>query len=152
MLELFELGADDCRRLLAGGVVGRVAVTTPEGPHVVPVNYVLLDEAVTFHTGRDGAVATHAPGTMVAFAVDQVDYQWQHGWTVLVRGVCELVTDDRDVEWARRTAPSPWAAGSRELVLRVPCSQVTGRQLGHGWDPVADMPVHRVMPVPDRPG
>lgn len=151
MLELLTLGLDECRQLLGSGVVGRLIVCTPEGPHVMPVNYALLDDHVALRTGRDGVVGRNAPGSVVAFSVDQVDYERQHGWSVTVRGVCEEVRDAGDIERIRGAAPSPWAAGSRDLVLRMPCSHVTGRVLGHGWEPLKEMPIHRHLgTTPDR--
>ena len=35
----YDLSRDDCSRLLKAGVAGRVAIGTPDGPHIVPVNY-----------------------------------------------------------------------------------------------------------------
>ena len=34
-----DLSRDDCSRLLRAGVAGRVALGTPDGPHIIPVNY-----------------------------------------------------------------------------------------------------------------
>ena len=36
MPESVELSTEDCQRLLRAGTVGRVAVSTPGGPHIVP--------------------------------------------------------------------------------------------------------------------
>lgn len=143
MLPVLELDPDECLRLLGAGIVGRFAVMTPEGPHVAPVTYSLLDDAVVFCVGAGGVAATRGPGALVGFEVDQVEYQWQHGWSVLVRGICEAVPDGAEANRIRRATARPWAFGPRDVVLRVPCTSVTGRKLGAGWDPVAEMAVHR---------
>jgi uncharacterized protein len=50
---------DECRRLLAGDEIGRLAVADGGAPTVVPVNYVVDGDAVVFRT---------APGTKLAKA------------------------------------------------------------------------------------
>lgn len=44
-------------------------------------------------------------------------------------------------------APQPWAAGSRNLYLRLPWTEISGRQLGLHWDPLSEPPAH-----PPHPG
>ncbi|MGY5036442.1 pyridoxamine 5'-phosphate oxidase family protein [Streptomyces sp. 900116325] len=56
---LIELSADECRALLSAHGVGRISVSTTDGPTVVPVNYVLVDSLLTFRTAA-GATARRA--------------------------------------------------------------------------------------------
>ena len=58
MDELEELTYSECRALLAGGVFGRVALCTPKGAAILPVNYSVVGEAVIFRTSADGVVGT----------------------------------------------------------------------------------------------
>ena len=46
MREPVELTYAKCYELLAAGGLGRAAVCTPTGPHIVPVNYSVVDESV----------------------------------------------------------------------------------------------------------
>jgi len=41
--------------------------------------------------------------------------------------------------------PNAWAAGLRNLYLRVRWTELTGRRLGPGWNPVDELPVRRVV-------
>ena len=50
MGEIVEMTAEECLELLHGGVVGRVAMCTPMGPRIVPVNYAMYDDAIVFRT------------------------------------------------------------------------------------------------------
>ena len=70
-----ELSYAKCRDLLGSGVIGRVAVCTPDGPRIFPVNYSVVSEAVVFRTSPTGVVATHDWNAKVAFEVDHVDYE-----------------------------------------------------------------------------
>lgn len=146
MREPFELSAEECRELLSAGLVGRVAVCTPLGPHIVPVNYAVVDESVVLRTSPYSVLGSHARGTTLALEIDQFDYESQRGWSVVARGRAEAVTGVAELNHIRSVwDPQAWAAGQRNLYLRVRWSELTGRRLGPGWDPTESLPVRRVI-------
>ncbi len=55
--ELTELGRDECLRLLAGGVVGRVVFTEAALPAAHPVTYLLDGDEIVFCTANGGKLA-----------------------------------------------------------------------------------------------
>lgn len=128
---LEELGYGSCRRLLAEGVVGRVALWVDEGPRILPVTYALVGESVVMRTARAGLLATVGPQERVAFEVDHVDLVRQGGWSVLAVGRLQPVTDPDELATVARawTAPS-WADRDDPVVLRLVWSELTGRRLG----------------------
>jgi nitroimidazol reductase NimA-like FMN-containing flavoprotein (pyridoxamine 5'-phosphate oxidase superfamily) len=133
-----------CRALLAGGLFGRVAVCTDDGPRILPVNYSVVGEAVIFRTSAYGVVATHDWKTSMAFEVDHVDYGEQRGWSVQAVGRGERVEDAQELALIRRTwDPQPWPSGSRPLYVRLAWSELTGRSLGSGWTRTNELPAHR---------
>ncbi|MCW2763021.1 MAG: pyridoxamine 5-phosphate oxidase-related, FMN-binding protein [Marmoricola sp.] len=139
-----ELSYAKCRELLGGGVFGRVAVCTPKGPRILPVNYSVVNEAVVFRTSATGVVADHEWGSPIAFEVDHVDYVDQKGWSVLVTGRGQRVTDAVELAHIRRTwDPRPWAGGSKPLYVRLAWDELTGRRLGQGWTHTNEIPVRR---------
>lgn len=144
MPEAQDLTREECLALVRGGVVGRVAVSTPNGPHIVPVNYSMVDDAIVLRTTPYSTVGTHGRGNVVAFEVDHFDHERQRGWSVVVRGRADPV---EDAEARRRIdemrPPRPWASGQRWLMLRIPVTEVSGRRLGSTWDLQAAMPVWR---------
>jgi hypothetical protein len=125
-----EIGYDECAELLRAGVVGRVAVTTPDGPHVVPVNYVVEEEAVVVATSAYSVLGSYGRGSMLAFEIDAFDPERKEGWSVVARGRGEALdpVDLRDVR--ERALPRPWADGTRTLFLRIPWSELSGRRVG----------------------
>jgi len=144
MPEAQDLTREECLELVRGGVVGRVAVSTPTGPHIVPVNYSLVDDAVVLRTTPYSMVGTHGRGNVVAFEVDWFDHDRQRGWSVVVRGRADPVEDAearRHIDETR--PPRPWASGQRWLLLRIPVTEVSGRRLGGAWDLRDSMPVWR---------
>ncbi len=146
MNEPFELSPDECRALLSAGLVGRVAICTPVGPHIVPVNYAVVDDSVVLRTSPYSVLGSHARGTILALEVDQFDYERQHGWSVVARGRGETVTDAEELTHIRTVwEPRAWAAGQRNLYLRIRWTDLTGRRLGTGWNPSDELPVRRVV-------
>jgi nitroimidazol reductase NimA-like FMN-containing flavoprotein (pyridoxamine 5'-phosphate oxidase superfamily) len=143
MADPHELSTDECDRLLRFGVVGRVAVTTPKGPHIVPVNYSVVDDMVVFRTTPYSVVGTYGMNAQMAFEVDHVDYDYWTGWSVLARGRGEPIADAAEVQRINHVwPPHPWASGQRNLYLALRWTELTGRRLG---PPVSDrdLPVRR---------
>jgi nitroimidazol reductase NimA-like FMN-containing flavoprotein (pyridoxamine 5'-phosphate oxidase superfamily) len=127
--ELLELDPEECRARLSTHGVGRVAVSTPNGPAIVPVNYAVVDGAVVFRTAPD-ATAASAAGTEAAFEVDHIDEALSQGWSVLVVGPAEYVTGPAAVQHlADEARTGPWAGGDRELWVRIAPERVTGRRI-----------------------
>ncbi len=143
MAQTRELAFDECVRLLHAGVVGRIAVSTPQGPQIIPINYSVVDDSVVVATSPYSALGSYGEGSLVAFEVDRFDYDTHTGWSVVVRGRAEIVAQDELERMRRLWAPRPWADGARSLYLRIPWTELSGRSLG--GDVAA--PVRRVVGV-----
>ncbi len=142
--EPVELSYSKCRELLSGGVVGRVAFCTSDGPRVYPVNYSVVGEAVVFRTSPYGAIASIDWSQPLAFEVDHIDYADHKGWSVLAVGPADRVVEADEIASIQRSwDPRPWAAGSRPLYVRLRWKDLTGRRLGTGWTHENEMPVRR---------
>ncbi|MGW0748141.1 pyridoxamine 5'-phosphate oxidase family protein [Streptomyces sp. NPDC002587] len=127
--QLRDLGPDECRARLSTHGVGRVAVSTPDGPAVVPVNYEVIDGAIAFRTAPDSAPAA-AVGSDVAFEVDHVDVAMSQGWSVLAVGPARVVTGPDEVRrLAERAHTRPWAGGEREMWVSIRPTRLTGRRI-----------------------
>jgi uncharacterized protein len=124
------LSTSECRDLLAGGVVGRVAMATPVGPRIVPVSYRLYGDAIVFRTAPYSELSTYGWDTDLAFEVDELDFEAHAGWSVVAIGRALVVDDPDDVQLIRRDGePQPWAAGSRHLYVKLAWRQLTGIRL-----------------------
>ncbi|GAB2445114.1 pyridoxamine 5'-phosphate oxidase family protein [Nocardioides hungaricus] len=146
MLEAFDLTREECERLLRAGIGGRVALSSPTGPYIVPVNYSVVDDAIIVRTSPYSVLGTYGRDSMLAFEVDQFDHERQRGWSVVVRGRGEAVIRPADLEHIRDTwEPRPWAAGARSLHLRLRWTEISGRRIGDHWDPSGALPVRRTV-------
>ncbi len=127
-----KLTPAQCRRLIAPGGVGRIAVTTACGPVVLPVNFVMAGNSIVFRTGSGSLIAAHAADS-VAFEVDHVDEALGQGWSVLVRGPAHHVAQPGELQHLRaQAAVTPWAGGEREAYIRIFPVQISGRRVGTG--------------------
>ena len=134
MNTVVQLGVSECRDLLAGGLVGRVAMATPVGPRIVPVSYTVHGDAIVFRTAPYSELSTYGWDTDLAFEVDRLDYDAHQGWSVVALGRAEVVDDPEEVQRIRQAwEPRPWAPGSRNLYVKLAWRELTGIRLGDDW-------------------
>lgn len=127
---LTELGEPECLELLGEHGIGRIAVTTPDGPAVIPVNYQVVDGEIVFVTAADSTPA-RAAGTETAFETDYVDAAFSQGWSVLVVGQVHRVADEATIRRLKsRIYSQPWAGGDRDTLMVLTPHRVTGRRIG----------------------
>ena len=126
------LSEAECRRLLAAEEVGRVAFVDRDFPVVLPVNYVLDGDAIAIHTDA-GAKFDRIPLHRVAFEVDGVERWNQSGWSVLVQGFGQDVTDalGSRYEDLRRHGIETWLPGERSRWLTIDIQRISGRRIVH---------------------
>ncbi|NUR90535.1 MAG: pyridoxamine 5'-phosphate oxidase family protein, partial [Nonomuraea sp.] len=131
---LETLDREECLRLIAPGGVGRVAFNDPEGPSVLPVNYVMDQGAVVFRTAAGGPMdddlrtGLEGVDVKIGFEVDRLDEAMRQGWSVLVRGAAHHVPAERTEELAGLHL-TPWAGGDRPVYIRVVPHRVSGRRI-----------------------
>jgi nitroimidazol reductase NimA-like FMN-containing flavoprotein (pyridoxamine 5'-phosphate oxidase superfamily) len=126
-----ELSRAECERHLRDEVTCRVAVCTDAGPHIVPANYAFVQDMLILQTTPDSTLGSHASGQPVAVEVDDLSPIYHAGWSVVVRGRAERVTDPDLIERLEREGLRPWAPGERalRLGLRLAECEVSGRTL-----------------------
>ncbi len=124
------LTTEECLDLLGGSGVGRVAFVGQTGLVIHPVNYLIDHGTVVVRTSPYTLLAENATG-QVAFEIDELDSWLSVGWSVLVTGTCAPI-DDPDESTALRALGTlhPWAAGNRNLFLRITPREITGRRVG----------------------
>jgi uncharacterized protein len=146
MPESRDIDPRECERLLRAGVVGRVGVATPDGPHIIPANYAVFEDTIVVRTSSYSVLGSYGPNAMLAFEVDHIDHERHVGWSVLARGRAWAEQDPDEIARIRESwPPRPWASGHRNVYLRIRWSALTGRALGADWSHRNEMPVHRTL-------
>jgi len=118
----------ECWELLGRTPVGRVAFLEDGELTILPVNHAVVGHRVVFRTLKGSLLHEALMKEPVAFQVDEFDPATRTGWSVLIRGVADVVEDDElaDVDL------QPWAdAVDRDDWVQVQAEEVTGRRIVH---------------------
>ena len=129
MAVLSALSTEECMSRLASVPFGRVVFTRRALPAIRPVNHLVDDGNVIIRTNLGTGVGSAAGrGTVVAYEADALDAETRTGWSVVVTGAAQIVTDPEDL--ARyQTLLDPWVDGDHSSVVRIPAELVTGYEL-----------------------
>jgi nitroimidazol reductase NimA-like FMN-containing flavoprotein (pyridoxamine 5'-phosphate oxidase superfamily) len=123
------LSPAECFDLLEPGGIGRVGFTAVDGLMMLPVNFAVIAKTIIFRTAPDTLLALHASG-QVSFEADCLDEALREGWSVLVQGRARKVTGEREIEQLQnRTHLEPWAAGARDVYIRITPTRISGRRI-----------------------
>jgi nitroimidazol reductase NimA-like FMN-containing flavoprotein (pyridoxamine 5'-phosphate oxidase superfamily) len=129
---LRTLNPAECFGLLELGGIGRVGFAAADGIMMLPVNFAVMGKVIVFRTAPDTLLAVYANG-QVSFEVDHLDEALRAGWSVLVHGRADKVTDERGVQrLENRTHLQPWASGARDVYVRIAPTRISGRCIEPG--------------------
>jgi nitroimidazol reductase NimA-like FMN-containing flavoprotein (pyridoxamine 5'-phosphate oxidase superfamily) len=127
---VFETLSDQqCRELLGSRGLGRVAFPLGGEIEMFPVNYVSDGVIVVFRTSA-GTKLSHATGSRIAFEVDDWNAVSGVGWSVVLKGIAEEVTEGSDpfstALREREIAPLP--PGQHDHWIAIYPATVSGRR------------------------
>jgi len=119
----------ECLSLLATVPIGRVGLSVDALPVVLPVNFALVDGDIVFRTVNGTKFHAAAAGAVIAFEADGYEASGRSGWSVLVQGMSEIVTDPVELEALVGLPIEAWAVdGSADRFVRIRSARVTGRR------------------------
>jgi nitroimidazol reductase NimA-like FMN-containing flavoprotein (pyridoxamine 5'-phosphate oxidase superfamily) len=119
-----------CLELADSQPVGRVAFEQSGGVEVFPVNHRVVDGTVVFRTGDGSKLGAAIQSSPVAFEVDAYDAGQHQGWSVVIRGRAEEVTDDGVLARLGTLNLQPWQNRVlRPVWVRIRPDEVSGRRL-----------------------
>lgn len=126
---LVDLSEEACVKLLTEADLGRLAVMVDGRPEIFPVNHVFdeVDGYVTFPTNANTKLHAALHWPYVAFEVDGMDDI--SGWSVLVVGAAEEITDPDVIARVAARRNTVWRAGAFMHWLRIVPEKITGRRI-----------------------
>jgi nitroimidazol reductase NimA-like FMN-containing flavoprotein (pyridoxamine 5'-phosphate oxidase superfamily) len=132
-----ELTTTECQDLLDKHHFGRLAFVdqVEQIPLITPVNYLTHEGKVVFRTDPGGKLTAALNDAPVAFEVDGIQAHERTGWSVVLLGRLEPVTDSTEIEALLKTPLVPWAPGAKQHYVRITPDRLTGRRVS-----VADLP------------
>jgi nitroimidazol reductase NimA-like FMN-containing flavoprotein (pyridoxamine 5'-phosphate oxidase superfamily) len=128
---ILELTREECLQLLSAVPVGRVGVTIDALPVVWPVNFVVHKGTVVVRAVRGTTLDAATTGKVVAFEADNygtTNERW--GWSVLLRGVAEEITDPTELQAVRTLGlESGPLDGSADRYIKIAVTAISGRRI-----------------------
>lgn len=133
-----ELSTDECWTLLASREVGRLAIVIGGAPDIFPINFVVDDGSILFRTAEGTKLFAATVRPLVAFETD--DYDAAGGWSVVLKGECQVLEHEMDVLAADEAGLRPWVPTVKQHFVRIVVSEITGRAFTFGEDPGRSVP------------
>jgi nitroimidazol reductase NimA-like FMN-containing flavoprotein (pyridoxamine 5'-phosphate oxidase superfamily) len=129
--EMHDLSREECLELLGDSGVGRLAVSGKDAPVIRPVNYAFdqPSQSVVFRTAPGSKFYALLRQNAAAFEVDAVDMATRSGWSVIIVGATEEVTNPVDVRRLEGLGLAQWAPGEKPHWVRIRAWTVSGRRI-----------------------
>ena len=122
------LDEHECFRLLRACHLGRVALSLGALPAVFPVHYALLGRDPVFRTDAGAKLTAASAGNVVCIEIDDADPESHGGWSVMVTGPADVLTDEADLAQAKDLPLRPWV-GRGDAFVRIKAAVVSGRRI-----------------------
>jgi nitroimidazol reductase NimA-like FMN-containing flavoprotein (pyridoxamine 5'-phosphate oxidase superfamily) len=126
---LQELDETTCLLLLGRHTTGRLAVVHDGRPLIFPVTYRRSGRTLVFRSDEGTKLDAVTHGSPVAFEVDELDNRTHQGWSVVVTGTAEEVTEPAELDAVRKLRLEPWAPGVKPHFVRITPETITGRRI-----------------------
>ena len=127
------LTEDESWNLLASMTLGRLVTVIAGQPEIFPVNFVVQRPTVLFRTAEGRKLLSSVMDERVAFEAD--DHDFVEGWSVVVKGKAEVMSDDADLAKADRAQLLPWIPSVKPHYVRIVAAEITGRRFRFGAEP-----------------
>ncbi len=122
------LSSEECFNLLAGEEIGRVGFNERGTTVILPVNYACVAESILFRTAPGSKLDLAVRNGPASFEVDDWDTEMRSGWSVLVKGRAQEVTEEWLVTLCEHFDVDPWADQiPRTDWVRIDVEEITGR-------------------------
>lgn len=125
-VEILDL--DTCRRMLDSAPIGRVGFVTAGEVNIFPVTYARDGEHIVFRSEPGAKLDASIMGHAVSFEIDGWNAVTHEGFSVLVKGTADAVTDAAEIEHLDGLGLAPWIEGRTHWVRIVP-TEISGRRV-----------------------
>jgi nitroimidazol reductase NimA-like FMN-containing flavoprotein (pyridoxamine 5'-phosphate oxidase superfamily) len=118
---------------LSSVFLGRLVTVVSGEPDIFPVNFVVQRRSIVVRTAEGAKLMGVQINPRVAFEAD--DHDAEQGWSVVVKGVAQVVSGFDDIAEAERAQVLPWTATSKHRYIRIRPVEITGRRFRFGAEP-----------------
>lgn len=125
-----RLSEQECFELLRTTTVGRIGFVHEGRVLIIPVNFLVDGRDIVIRTAPDGPLSTlPSSPVLVAFEIDHHDDLAASGWSVLLNGSVEAISEEQLASVPGAASRLPWAEGDRSLPLRLTPDAISGRRV-----------------------
>jgi nitroimidazol reductase NimA-like FMN-containing flavoprotein (pyridoxamine 5'-phosphate oxidase superfamily) len=124
-----RLDADECWKLLREAKFGRLAIAVAGDIDVFPINFVVDGNGVVFRTSEGTKLLESVISDLVAIEADDRDPVAGQAWSVVIKGVPELLERFDSIYAAQRLNIRPWIDDlPKNRFVRVIVHSISGRR------------------------
>jgi hypothetical protein len=139
-----RLDTAECWRLAESAKLGRLAVGRTDGaPDVFPVNHLIHEGSIYLRTGTGTKLRAITTAPEVAYEVDGEDAG--RYWSVVFHGTARRLTAMDEIEASGILQLSSWSPTSKQIIIRITPTDVTGRRFDMPTAPGANP---QTAPIP----
>lgn len=122
------LSPDECWALLDDEEVGRLAVAIGGEVDIFPLNFVVADRTIVFRTAEGSKLAEIAANARVSFEIDGYDPSTGEAWSVVLKGLAQVLQRFSDIYSAEELPLFPWNAAPKQWFVRITPRELSGRR------------------------
>jgi len=126
---LETLDEPECLLMLEHTSLGRLAVIVEDRPAIFPINFCRDGSTVVFRTDTGTKLDALVRSNAVAFEVDGADPLFHTGWSVVLSGRAEEITEIDELERVRQLPLQPWGRGGGSRYVRIRPDEIGGRRI-----------------------
>jgi len=134
------LSREECWSLLGEVEVGRLAVAAAGDIDIFPLNFVVDGESLVFRSAEGTKLVEVVLAGRVAFEADGYHPADGSAWSVVVKGVAELLDRFPEIYHAQDLPLFPWNTSPKERFVRITPDTITGRRFQVGRTRSGDAP------------
>jgi nitroimidazol reductase NimA-like FMN-containing flavoprotein (pyridoxamine 5'-phosphate oxidase superfamily) len=127
-LRISDLTEHECLDRLELTSFGRIALSSGALPVIFPIHFAMLGGDPVFRTDPGTKLMAASAGQVLCLEIDQIDEIDHTGWSVLVTGRADVLTDPADLAAAEALPLRPWAGTGRAYV-RIDAAMLSGREI-----------------------
>lgn len=127
-LAITELTEHECTERLQLASFGRVALCSGALPVILPVHFAMLGPDPVFRTDPGTKLMAASDGQVLCLEIDEVHPVVHTGWSVLVTGRAEVITDPAGLASAATLPLRPWI-GDGSAYVRIRAALLSGREI-----------------------
>lgn len=129
---LEEMTREQCLEMLDSVHVGRIGATVEFRPFIFPVNFRLHGNKIMIRSVPGTKLDAALSGQVVAFEVDGFSQDGSSGWSVLVRGSANEVTDPEELAKADKIPIHNYAFDEQpKRIVLISTTGMSGRHYDH---------------------